>query len=403
MAQEFNQVHPGDLITSSFMNSVLNKLETLEDRVAALEAGGGGGSEAPRLMITEVNGPTPLRVGDPLTVKGVNFAVPAVNNEVKIGGVAVTSFGINSGATQLTFVIPEVPNLSPQGSAVTLNVKNKTTDSSDSKTLTLRPAQSVPSGFIQVLYKTPPVLPLGETMILANRSYIFSFEVAIFATQQGSYTFTPQVTGATGWTAQILNDNNDQARTTPVTISVPGNDTVGAKLNLRVKLTIPTGQANGITGTLQLNVVENTPGTQVMPGGGQLIATVGQPPPTPETRVRISLESAEGAATIVPSQGKVNFNRALEGGLGTVGFSVRFTEGGQYNAAVMLRNTSGWTFNLIEPQSFNVQQPAQGQTTNVQILAQFTAGQSAAATEMLVTITKASTVNVQHELGISVT
>jgi hypothetical protein len=384
MAQEFERVQPGDLITANFMNRILGTLETLEARVEALEAsGGGGGGEPTPVMITSVEGPTPLRVGDPITVHGVNFAVPASLNEVRIGGVLVTSLGLNSNDVELNFNIPPVGGLSPSGSAVTLQVSNS--NGSDSEPLTLRPAQSLPNGFIQVNYTVAPVIP-GSGLITANNSYIFTFEITAFANMQGDYTVTPELTPAGGgWSAVILEDEGNQPRPTPVVLTLPGNSQAGATRTLRVRVSIPSGQPNGTNRSLNLNVVENTEGTQVLPGSRVITVQVGQPPQQPQNVVSLALENTEGAASVAGNN--VNFSRSSPGGL-LMRIDVR--ENGQdYTVGIALQNPTGWTLNDFSPHSFDVVSLPPGSTSNNPLVIEMTAGTTAASTQMIVSVTRA--------------
>ncbi|MCA1564728.1 MAG: IPT/TIG domain-containing protein [Acidobacteria bacterium] len=379
MAQKLEKVKPGDLITSAFMNALLTQLESLEDRVAALE-----GSTQPdqTVKITGFEFKTnPLRVGHQLTVKGQNFSVPSELNNVTIGGVKVTDFALSGGENQLGFVIPELTGLSESGSSVVVEVSNA--KGKDSDTLNVSPKVVVPHGNIQVLYKIPPVV-VGSLNIESAKSYIFTFDVKAIASQQGNYTLTPSVTGAPSWTAELLEDNGDTVRASNV-ITLPANPTTGEIRSIRVRLKIPAAQANGTAGTLRLTVTENTPGTGVTPGNAQFIVTVGQPPPTPDNRVRIMLESAQNGAVIGTGENtnKIMFKR---GQVGIVGLSLEFSVGGNFNVSTAVKNPTGWTVGETDSTVFVMGKPTQGQTSKQTILAEFTAGQTAAETEMYVLI-----------------
>lgn len=392
MAQKLEKVKPGDLITSAFMNALLSQLESLEGRVAALE-GGTQPDQTVKITGFEFN-TNPLRVGHQLMVKGQNFSVPSELNEVTIGGVEVKSFAINGGEEQLGFTIPDIDGLSESGSSVVVEVSNA--KGSDSDSLNVSPKVVIPQGNIQVLYKIPPVM-VGSLNIESAKAYIFTFDMKAFASQQGNYTLTPSVIGASTWTAELLEDNGDTVRASNV-ITLPANPSVGELRSIRVRLKIPAAQANGTAGTLRLAVTENTPGTGVTPGTAQFIVTVGHPPPTPDNRVRIMLESAEGAARVVGN--KVVFKRG--GGAGTVGLSLEFTVGGNFTVATSLKSSTGWTAGGVDIPSFQVSTPAPGTTTKQTIVAQFTAGATAAETEMFVTITGGQSVNAKYAQTVGV-
>ncbi|HEX8129162.1 MAG TPA: IPT/TIG domain-containing protein [Pyrinomonadaceae bacterium] len=379
MAQKLEKVKAGDLITASFMNTLLTQLEDLEDRVAALETNVSTPSLVVKITGFEFN-KSPLRVGDRLRVKGQNFSVPAELNEVFIGGVKVLSFALDSGDTQLSFDVPTIPGLAGAGSNVTVKVTNP--NGTDSDVVTVAPKLIIPDGTIQVTYVTPPVMPLGTPNIESSKSYIFTLEVKATADQQGNYTLTPSVIGVQNWTAELLEDNGDTVRSSNV-ITLPGNPITGATKHIRVRVKVPSAQANGTAGTVRLAVNENTPDTGVVPGNAQFVVTVGQPPPTPETRVRIMLESAFDSARI--TLGKVMLKRGQ--GMGMVGFSLQFAVGGNFQVTTAVKNPTGWTVGDIDSPSFTLANPPQGTTANKTVLAQFAAGASAAETEILINVT----------------
>ncbi len=119
MTNGFQQVQPGDLITSELMNTILARLEDLHQRLSNLEAGTGEG-----VTITGFDPPVEARVNDTLTIIGTNFVVPFTRNIVTIGGVEVPDFLPGTGETRLRFTIPPVPNLPDAGREVLVNVQN---------------------------------------------------------------------------------------------------------------------------------------------------------------------------------------------------------------------------------------------------------------------------------------
>ncbi|HEV2801605.1 MAG TPA: hypothetical protein VGW12_13960 [Pyrinomonadaceae bacterium] len=394
MVQKLEKVKAGDLITANFMNSLLSHLEDLEERVAALEA------TDPTPAAVKITGfefsKNPLRVGHRLKVKGKNFSVPPELNQVFIGGVKVQTFALDSGEEQLSFDIPDIPGLVEGGSMVTVQVTNPKGTASDS--LSVSPKLIIPSGNILVTYLIGPVMPAGQPNIVAGGSYIFTFEVKAIASQQGNYTLTPSVIGVQNWTAELLEDNGDIVRQSNV-ITLPGVPGAGATKNIRVRVKVPVGQVTGTAATLRLAVVENTPDTGVTPGNTQFTLTIGSPPPTPETRVRATLESALEPAAI--SQNKVMFKRGQ--GMGTVGLALHFTIAGNFTVTTAVKNTTGWTIGEVNTPSFQVGTPAPGQTSKHSLLAQFAAGASAGETEMYVNIKGTGGIDIKYAQTIGAT
>ncbi|MDQ1591844.1 MAG: hypothetical protein QOG71_2471 [Pyrinomonadaceae bacterium] len=381
MVQKLEKVKAGDLITAGFINSLISQLENLEARVAELEDASSQPGQVVKITGFEFT-KIPLRVGHRLEVKGKNFSVPPELNEVFIGGKKVQNFALDSGEDQLVFDVPDIPNLVESGSNVIVKVTNPLGTASD--TVKVSPKLIIPQGNIQVTYLIAPVMPIGKPNIEQNSSYIFTFAVKAIASQQGDYTLTPSVIGVQNWTAELLADNGDTVRPSNI-ITLPGVPGTGATKNIRVRVKVPNSQPNGTKGTVRLAVSENTPDTGVTPGNQQFDITVGSPPPSPETRVRMQLESVQGGAAMGTgaNANKVVFKR---GDVGIVGLSLEFAVGGSFTVATAVKTPTGWTVGETDVTTFEVAKPAQGQTSHQSVFAEFTAGPTAAETEMYVMI-----------------
>jgi hypothetical protein len=382
--QDFPSVEPGDLITAALMQDVIDSLKDLETRVRNLEASTG----ASQVTITNVTGvSTPIRLGTRITATGTNFAQPAVLNTVTIDGQPVLNLStIESSATKLVFDPPNLTDLPEGGRTVTLRVENA--NGFATFQFTLAPVQQIPAGNVQVLYTTAPVLPIGQNITL-GQPYIFTFRVTAFATLATNYRVEASVTGASGWTTEVLQESGD----TPGTgiFNIPGVMT-GSSKDVRVRVTLAS---SGGAGTLNINVTtEQT--TQVLPGNVAIVITPGQQPPTPETRVRIALSSP------VPVGGRVQFTRNT---IGSVDIEVSVTEQGIYNVTAAMRNPTGWTSNGLDISSFRVTtNPPAGNPAKQLINAAFTPGATATNTDLVFTVTRATdSINVPYSLPVSVT
>lgn len=98
------RVAPGDLVTAQQWNLVLDVLERLEARLAALEA------SDRRVQVLRLD-PAIVSPGDVVTVTGRNFAVPARENIVRLGDTEITSFLAGASGEQLAFRVPQLPDL----------------------------------------------------------------------------------------------------------------------------------------------------------------------------------------------------------------------------------------------------------------------------------------------------
>jgi len=389
MAQKLEKVKAGDLITANFMNTLLSQLENLESRVTALEADGSQPAQTVKITGFEFS-QNPLRVGHRLEVKGQNFSVPAELNQVFMNNVKVTSFAIDSGEDQLVFNVPEIPGLAESGTNVTVQVTNP--KGSDSDTVKVSPKLIIPQGNIQVTYANGPVMLVGNPNIESNKAYIFTFEVKAIASQQGTYALAAKA-NLQGWTAELLEDNGDTVRQSNI-IALPGIPGAGVTKSIRVRVKVPASQAPGVNCTVHLDVIETTPNTGVTPGNQFIEVIVGQPPPTPEKRVRIMLESAQDAARIDTAKNKVMFKRGQ--GLGTIGLSLEFTVSDDFTVSTAVKNATGWQIGEVDPSSFKVGTLAEGKSAKMTVLAQLAATQSAAETEMFVVVKSAKGINIKY-------
>lgn len=117
MPTDLNPVRPGDLITSDFMNRLLDHLDTLEQRVQDLEDAASTGQQ---VRITGFSPEDEQEVGLTLTIEGQNFLIPAPQNQVTINDIPVTEFGLSSPGL-LRVTVPPIPGVPTD---VTVRVEN---------------------------------------------------------------------------------------------------------------------------------------------------------------------------------------------------------------------------------------------------------------------------------------
>jgi hypothetical protein len=136
-----------------------------------------------------------------------------------------------------------------------------------------------------------------------------------------------------------------------------------------------------------------TQGTNILPGNsGPIVITVGNPPPTPETRARISLRSAA-------VNGRVQLTRNAAAG---VNFNLIVTEGSPtiYNLTAAFRDPAGGTVDPIPGGNVPVATPNAPSTTP------FTAvvhpGGTAMNTDLIVTVTRGAEISVQYWLPVAI-
>jgi hypothetical protein len=383
-AASLPQVRPGDLITAEFITGIVNVLKDLETRVEILETSGGTRS----VTITAVTGTTvPARVRTRATAIGTNFATPAILNTVTIDGFPVTSFSsIESTNTHLVFDLPQVPGLPQEGRSCHLVVTNA--NGVGSFDFTLAPVVQGATGTVEAGYAIAPILAPGQSTVALGQSYIFTYKLNAFASAAANYLVQPTISGATGWLAQVLQDNGDQP--TDGIVNIPGSVTGSAK-NVRIRVTLP---ASG--GAATLNVAVTSPeNPRVNPGfASPITISPGAPPPTPDNRVQISL-----AAPTPGPGGRIAFPR---GQATPVTVNLAVTQQGTYNISAAMLSATGWTNGGLDTTQFQVKtDPTAGKPANQLISATFTAGASATATDLVFTVTRGTDINVQFAVPVT--
>lgn len=170
MANGFEKVRPGDVISSVFMNNIIDNLQEMEKRIAALE------SQAPstgQVVITGFDPANQERIGKVLTISGLNFEFPPTNNTVTFDGVRVTEFRSGSTDVRLKVVVPAIPRVPTTGKNVTVSVS--TTKGSTERLYRILPAVPVsgnpPTIFNVTRENGSPNLIVGEKAIITGLNF----------------------------------------------------------------------------------------------------------------------------------------------------------------------------------------------------------------------------------------
>jgi hypothetical protein len=113
-------VQPGDIISSNLINSILSRLQQLEDLMAQ-------GSTPSQVVITGFEPSDQVPMGQVLAVNGNNFAFPPTDNTVTVGGQPVTNFELGSTSTRLSFIVPTtIPDVTSGGKQVVVIIATPT-------------------------------------------------------------------------------------------------------------------------------------------------------------------------------------------------------------------------------------------------------------------------------------
>lgn len=328
MTIEIPQVQPGDLITASFFNGLIEQLTALEARLAKLE----GVPTSAGVVISALD-KTVMHVGDQLTITGQNFGFSLGAHRVRFNGVAPTSFGAGSSDSVLVCQVPPIPALPSGGGQVTLTVTNVTLTGSVAtavRTITVLPAQIPQAGNIDILLQdvTPDPLTAG----VDNH---FEFLVSSDATLPALVTLAAHVTVAgqpVSWAIALLNAGHNPLANNQLTLAPSEEQTVF------VRVPIPAG-ANGTV--MNLVVEGSAPGLSPASAGLPPM-TVGQGgDPDPTFTLSPSPSPAVSGSSITAPAGQQFTPVSVE---------AHFTVAGQYGVALtQLAGTTGWTTTLVEP------------------------------------------------------
>ena len=301
MANLFSNVQPGDLISATFMNQLLAEVQSLEDRVTALEGGSTSTTDgAPQ--ITAISPASNLHVQDELRVYGRNFGLPGTN-QVTVGNQTVNTLEAGSSDSLLLFQIP--PIVVPTGGQnVVLIVANS--KGSASTNFTLLPAQAtLPTGNIPISLTPPPGITFA-----AGQKYIFTYKIVASTTVTDTYDLLPSV-DQTGWLATIVDSSGNPIASPSVNIpAAPPATPVTLTGNLQV--TIPAAA----TGSAHVKVtIRSRLSPSFFQTSGDVVVTIGS---TPVNSPNITIVPApvpprnldtDGRTILVPAAGiSVPFN-----------------------------------------------------------------------------------------------
>jgi hypothetical protein len=201
---DIQQVQPGDLITASFFNQLIEELAALETRLMKVE--GMATSSSVGVVITGVDKAV-VHVGESIAITGQSFGFSVGAAKVRFDGLAPASFGA-SNDTKLVCTVPAMPGLPPGGTQVTLSVTNLTLvgpGATATRQITVLPAVVPQQGNLDIVLEDVSPDPLT-----ANAPNEFRFAVQSDALLPTTATFAPKVLvngQPVGWATTVLDAN----------------------------------------------------------------------------------------------------------------------------------------------------------------------------------------------------
>lgn len=321
-----SNVQSGDLITASFMNSVLTELSSLESRVTKLEQ---GGAVAGAISITSVS-PQPVQAGQEVTIVGTNFGFLEGSYSYTFNGVATPTISSGSTDTVLTCQVPLLPGLSPGGSQVTLSMNNGTTTAVTP--ITVLPATVVVQGTVDVIFDS-----VSPDPITAGTSDDFTFHLQSRASATVTLTLTPAITmagGGTPFPVTLLSAASEPIPNNSVTLN-PGD-----LVSFLVRVAIPAA-TNGTGFTLSVTGA----GSGLASSSGPQPFTVGQYANPDTSFVMAPSSSAPPTAlTGTTITGSISANQFID-----IYIDAKFTETGNYDLTLTTPGTTNWLSTIVSP------------------------------------------------------
>lgn len=249
MTVPVQRVQPGDLITSSFVNSLIDTLVDLDRRIASLEA---GVTTSRQMMIFSPTPTDTFHVGDEMRILGQGFGIPALNTVTFDNTARVATF--KTGSSENLLII-DVPNLilPQQGKVVTMAVSNATGFAQTSFNL-LPEVPKLPVGTISMNQVASP-----QQLVQAPGFDLF-YNVGAAVNLAETYVVGAQLTNAPGWQAFLADAQNNKL--------TPSELQLGAFASgqMHIRVVVP----NGASGTAQLVVTvasKTNPASNTNPNG----------------------------------------------------------------------------------------------------------------------------------------
>jgi len=258
---DIQQVQPGDLITASFVNGVIDALRDLDARLDALEQPVGSPPTQSGSIEVDSIVPSTVTEGDLITINGHNFGSTLGDSIVTFDNVPPAQIQSFSD-TAIVCKVPGIPSLDvpnpPTSVSVAVEVSNFVT--SATRFITVQPFKAPIAGSLEIVYQDASPDPLT-----AGVDNDFTFLLTSNASQSTTVTLTPTLTGA-AWPVTLLNASKQPLTGNAITLGS------GANATFIVRVSVPTG-TNGTA--FQVGVSGSTPGLATASSGNQAF-TVGQ-------------------------------------------------------------------------------------------------------------------------------
>jgi hypothetical protein len=328
MTIDIQQVQPGDLITASFFNDLIEQLVALDSRLAKLE----GGTVSAGVVISALD-KTVVHIDENITITGQNFGFSLGATRVRFDGLAPVAFGAESSDTTLVCRVPPMPTLPPGGGPVTLSVTNLTLSglgATASRTITVLPVSVPQAGNIDIQLED-----VSPDILTADAPNEFRFTVQSDALLPALVTFAPKVTVGgqpVSWATAVLDKDKNPLGQNRLSLA-PGQQQV-----IWVRVSIPAN-TNGTQFTLLMEGV----------AAGLPTASAGLPPMTVGQG-----GDPDPTFTLAPNASPALFGSTITSSVAPafaeISVEAMFTKAGTYDLKLVpVGSTTGWAAELVTP------------------------------------------------------
>ncbi|MGO1068730.1 IPT/TIG domain-containing protein [Lysobacter sp. CA199] len=326
MTSPLLRVNPGDIISATAWNGIVDTLNEALLRIQALESGGPGTG----LAITQLVPAGPYRIGDTLQILGQNFQFSAGAARVFLNATQVLNLLPGSSDTQLRFVIPNVSGVLEAGTVVDLVVFNQS--QSVTRQVVLRPQQNPLQGNISIEW-----LSVTPATVVPGQPASFFYRITSGTNNLATWALTAMVDtagNAAAWNSQlrVLDGLGNELSTRQITLS-PGQQAT-VQIQIPNVPAVANGTTFGVTLSADASTITGTSGIRQF--------VVGTPTPPPDQSISL-------LADPLASQGALSGNTlTVPGGQNRrLAFTATFTVAGIYTITrSVLGGATGWAINL---------------------------------------------------------
>lgn len=321
------RVNPGDIISATSWNGIVDTLNEALLRIQALEAGTGPSTG---LAISQLLPSGPYRSGDTLQILGQNFQFAIGATRVFLNATQVLNLLPSSTDTQLNFVIPTVPGVLEAGTNVDLVVLNQ--NESVTRQILLRPKLSPLQGNLVIEWQS-----VAPATVVPGQPAVFAYRITSGTNNTATWALTATVdtaSNAAAWNSQlrVLDAQGNELSARQITLD-PGQI---ATVQVQIPNVPAVANGTGFGVTLSANAATITGSSGIR----QFIVGTATPPPdqsmTLATVPAISQGALAGSTLTVPG----GQNRPL-------GISATLTVAGTYTVTRTVQGgAAGWAINL---------------------------------------------------------